>query len=161
MAADKSDCYTGGMEMGEIKVKAKLENSGDLFLFNRGELSKKKIRTLEIDAVVDTGAVMILLPQDLVERLGLRVVDKTIVTLANDRKVAMDIAGDLTLTVAGRRWSTDCLVGPPGCQALLGQLVLERLDLILDPLKQTITPRPESPYLPTLNMKQACLPVAT
>ena len=49
--------------------------------------------------------------------------------------------------------TTDCLVGPPGCEPLIGQIVLERLDLIAYSLKQTLTPRPESPYLPTLKLK--------
>ena len=31
---------------------------------------------------------------------------------------------------------------PPRCEPLVGQIILERLDLVLDPLKGTITPRP-------------------
>jgi len=30
---------------------------------------------------------------------------------------------------------------------------MESFDLICDPLKRTLTPRPESPFLPTLKMK--------
>jgi hypothetical protein len=48
---------------------------------------------------------------------------------------------------------TDCLVGPPRSEPLLGQLILERLDLVLDPAKQTVSPRPESPFLPSLKLK--------
>lgn len=143
------------MKMGEIRVKVLLENDGDLFMSAQGKLGKKKIRAAEIDAVVDTGAVMTLLPQDLVEKLGLRVLDKSIVILADERKVELDRAGTLMLTIAGRRMATDCLVGPPGSEALVGQLVLEALDLICDPARRTLTPRPESPYLPTLKMKAA------
>lgn len=105
--------------------------------------------------MVDTGAVVTLLPQELVEKLGLRSVGKTVVQLANDQRVELEVAEGLRVTLAGRTWSADCLVGPPGCTPLLGQLVLERLDLIVDPLRQKVTPRPESPYLPTLNLK-AC-----
>ena len=73
--------------------------------------------------MVDTGAVLLLLPQDLVEVLGLQIVERTVVVLA----------------------------GPIGCGILIGQVILERLDLICDPLKRTVTPRPESPYMPTLS----------
>jgi clan AA aspartic protease len=96
---------------------------------------------------------MMLLPQDLVENLGLDIAGKTIVTLADETKRELDVAKMITITIAGRQWETDCLVGPLGCEPLIGQLILERLDLILDPLKRTITPRPESPYLPTLKLK--------
>lgn len=83
---------------------------------------------------------MMLLPQDLVDNLGLRSLGKT-------------TAGIVDITIAGRSWKTDCLVGPPGCEPLIGQLILERLDLITDCAKRTVTPRPESPYRPTLKLK--------
>lgn len=139
--------------MGEIRVKVLLVNDCDLSLHRRGRLPKKKIRSAEIEAVVDTGAVMVLLPQDIVGRLGLNKFDKRIVILANDQKVEMEIAGPLSLTIGDRRMNTDCLVGPPGCEPLVGQLVMEALDLIADPTRRTLTPRPESPYLPTLKLK--------
>ena len=96
---------------------------------------------------------MVLLPQDVVEKLGLDITDSTVVTLANDEKIELDMAGDFVLTVCGRKWTTDCLVGPPLCEPLIGQLVLERLDLVLNPQKKTITVNPESPNLPHLKMK--------
>lgn len=48
-------------------------------------------------------------------------------------------------------------VGPPGCEPLLGQIVMESLDLIADPARRTLTPRPESPIEPTLKLKSAAL----
>ncbi|MCX5790254.1 MAG: retroviral-like aspartic protease family protein [Elusimicrobia bacterium] len=124
-----------------------------MLLNAEGRLEQAKVRRVETEAVVDTGAVMILLPQDLVEKLGLRKTQKAIVTLADDQKIELDRAGGLLVTIGDRQMSIDCLVGPPGCEPLLGQIVLESLDLIPDPLKRTITPRPDSPFLPTLKMK--------
>ncbi|MBI4376275.1 MAG: aspartyl protease family protein [Elusimicrobia bacterium] len=141
--------------MGEIRAKVHLENHDDRVLFKVGRIMEKEIRAKEIEAVVDTGAVMNLLPQDLVEALGLETIGRTVVTLANDQRIELNVAGHATLTVAGRSWLTDCLVGPPGCEILLGQLVMERLDLIVDPLRRTLTPRPESPYLPNLKLKSS------
>ena len=139
--------------MGEIKVKVHLENDGDVFMYKEKKIKKQEIRRVEIEALVDTGAVMMLLPQDVVEVLGLDKIDRAIVTLANEEKVELDVAGTVSLTLLNRKMKTDCLVGPPQCEPLIGQLVLERLDLILDPLKRTITARPESPYVPSLKLK--------
>jgi predicted aspartyl protease len=141
--------------MGEIRVKVKLQNSMDWQQCHEGRLPKSRVRSAVIDGVADTGAVEILLPQDLVDRLGLPIIGKVIVRLANDQKIELDKAGNLALTIAGRMMTLDCLVGPPGCEPLIGQLVMEGLDLIADPRKRTLTPRPESPYLPTLKMKPA------
>lgn len=137
--------------MGEVRTKVYLENSKDRVLaeVNKGH----QVRSTEVDALVDTGAVMTLLPQDLVEKLGLDVNGKVIVTLANDSKIELPRARMLSLIIGDRQMDTNCLVGPPGCEPLIGQLVLEQLDLIVDPLKKTLSPRPESPFLPSLKLK--------
>ncbi len=139
--------------MGEIRANVRLENEGDIILGEAGKLGRRKIRALDIDAVVDTGAVMTLLPQEVVEALGVKTRGSIIVQLANDQKIELPRTSGLRLTIAGREMITDCLIGPPGCEALIGQIVMERLDLIADPAKRTLTPRPESPFLPTLKLK--------
>lgn len=145
------------LTMGEIRAKVRLENRDDRVLFKAGHIKEKDIRVQEIEALVDTGAVLLLLPQDLVETLGLEKMGRVIVTLANEQKVEMDKAWGLSLTIAGRNMQTDCLVGPPGCESLIGQIVLEELDLIPDPVQRTLIPRPESPFLPTLKLKNVVL----
>jgi predicted aspartyl protease len=139
--------------MGEVRAKLILENQGDRVLAEAGHLESSRVRRIELEALVDTGAVMTLLPQDVVEALGLPLDGKIIVTLANEEKVELTRARLLSLTLGDRQMDTDCLVGPPQCEPLLGQLVLERLDLIVDPVKRTVTPRPESPFLPSLKLK--------
>jgi len=42
--------------MGEIRVRMRPENEGDLYLHDRRKLSRKKVRKAEIEAVVDAGA---------------------------------------------------------------------------------------------------------
>jgi len=128
--------------MGEVRAHVILENESDAWL-------KKAPRRIEIDALVDTGAVMTLIPQDVVEALGLPLD----VTLANEQKIELPRARFLSLTIGDRQMDTDCLVGPPECEPLIGQLVLERLDLIVDPGRQTLSPRPESPFRPSLKLK--------
>ena len=141
--------------MGEVRALVVLENGDDRGLARRGVIEPDKIRRVETDLLVDTGAVLVRLPQDMVEALGLGAMDKAVVTLANDEKVEMSIAGPLVLTALGRTMNTDCLVGPPRCEPLLGQVVLERLDLIVDPTRRRLTVRPESPFLPSLKAKSA------
>jgi predicted aspartyl protease len=139
--------------MGEVRARVRLENLGDRALYKAGHLAESDIRIQEIDAVVDTGSVVTLLSQDLVEALGLAGSGKIVLSLADDRRVEFEQAIGLSLTIAGREMGTDCVIGPPGCEPLIGQIVLERLDLIVDAAKKTLTVRPESPYLPTLKMK--------
>ena len=132
--------------MDEARTSAVLENGDDAALVRLGLLDPSAARRVEVELLVDTDAMNVLLPQEMVEALGL-------ITLADDRSVEMPFAGPLVFTTVGRTMITDCLVGPPRCEPLLGQVVLERLDLIVDPAKRRLTVRPESPFLPTLKAK--------
>ena len=62
--------------------------------------------------------------QELVATLGLKKSDRAIVSLANDEKIEMDIAGMISLTTQNRRMKTDCLNRPPFCELLIGQIIL-------------------------------------
>jgi predicted aspartyl protease len=139
--------------VGEVRASVVLENGDDRTLARLGTLGPGEVRRVDADVLVDTGAVLVLLPQDMVEALGLGAMDKAVVTLTNDQKVEMAIAGPLVLTALGRTMNTDCLVGPPRCEPLLGQVVLERLDLVVDSVNHRLTVRPESPFLPSLKAK--------
>ena len=139
--------------MGEITVDVELENPGDRALFERGYGQESEIRRSTVEAIVDTGAVMSMLPQNVVERIGVGVHGIAIVTYADERKEERPIAGPLTLRICNRVMSTDCIVGPPLSEPLVGQIVLEALDLIADCTNRILTPRPESPDYPLLKLK--------
>lgn len=138
---------------GEVRATVVLENERDRILADAGHLPVGSVRRCEIDALVDTGAVMVLLPADVVSALGLDIDGTVTALLANDTQVELPRARHLSLAVGDRQMDTDCLVGPPRSEPLLGQLVLERLDLIVDPGKRTLGVRPESPNSPTLKLK--------
>ena len=104
--------------------------------------------------LVDSGAVMLVLPQDLVETLGLSEVGKVIVTYADERKEERPVAGIVTVKVGNRLTSVNCVVGLPNSEPLLGQIVLEAMDLLVDCAQQKLVPRPESPFLPLLKVKE-------
>ena len=133
--------------MGEVKVKVELENYG------RSRAARDEVyalRTVDsgrerVDVIVDSGAMMLVLPQDLVEALGLATLRKAIVTYADERKEERNIAGVVAVKVAGREVETSCVVGPPGSEPLLGQIVLEEADLLIDCANQQLIPCPESP----------------
>ena len=145
----------GGGGMGEIAVNIELENPEDRGLFERGHGQESDIRRTSIEAIVDTGSVMPVLPRNVVERLGVRTRRTAIVTYADERKEERPVAGPLTIHVCNRFMSTDCVVGPPLGEALIGRIVLAALDLIADCTKRTLTPRPESPDYPLLKLKRS------
>ncbi len=63
------------------------------------------------------------------------------------------VAGPLYIEVVGRELVAECVVLPPAQDALIGQVVLESLDLIADCAKPVVYPRHGSLPYPVLNLK--------
>ena len=140
----------GDIEMGEIVVSIGLENFVDRSNVRRG-ISQEPVRRTRVDGIVDTGAVMLVLPQNVVERLGLEQLRTAVVTYADERKEERPVAGSVTIEVCDRFMVTECIVGPPLSEPLIGQVVLESLDLIADCSNRTLAPR--TPDYPSLKLK--------
>lgn len=138
---------------GEVKVELQLENAVDREIQLRGDIGADRVRLATVQAIADSGSVMLVLPQDVVEALGLRETRKAIVPYADERKQERPIAGIVTVRVGDRAMNLDCIVGPPNSEPLLGQIVLEAMDLLVDCTRGMLTPRPESPFLPLLKLK--------
>ena len=136
--------------MGEIVVSVGLENYVDRSNARSG-FRTEPVRRARVDGVVDTGAVMLVLPRNVVERLGLDPLRTAVVTYADERRDERPVAGPVAIEVCDRFMVTECVVGPPSSEALIGQIVLEGLDLIADCANRTLTPR--TPDYPTLKLK--------
>lgn len=139
--------------MGEVVVNLKLENATDREMVHRGLMKEEDVRSLTTRAVADSGAVMLVLPQDQVEALGLRELRKVIVKYADERKEERSVAGIVTVQVGNRSAEVPCVVGPPASEPLVGQVPLEMMDLLIDCGQRALVPRPESPILPLLNLR--------
>ena len=141
--------------MGEVVVDIALENYVDRVLSQEDRLPADAVRMHTMPALVDSGSVMLALPQDVTEKLGLKPVRKAVVTYADERKEERRIVAPVYLTVAGRSMVASAIAGPPLSEALVGQIVLEELDLLVDCQRQTLTPHPASPIYPSLKLKRA------
>jgi len=106
-----------------------------------------------VNGVVDTGAVMLVLPEDVVDGLGLRTQREVVVTYVNEYSEPRRVAGPVTVRIGNRFMIAECVIGPPSSEPLIGQIVLEALDLVADCGKQALAPRPESPDRPLLKLK--------
>ena len=134
--------------MSEIVVEVELENAGDRGLARRGYLREADVRRVTIHAAADTRATIPALPEDIVDRLGIRRDGSVRVEYADGRREVLPIAGPLTVRIGDRAAVSDCIVLPQGSDAQIGQIVMRQLDLIPDYANQTLGPRPESPDRP-------------
>ncbi|MBF0236295.1 MAG: clan AA aspartic protease [SAR324 cluster bacterium] len=124
--------------MGKLIVKAKLTNAGDVAVAERGFISKEQIRSVEINGLIDTGAVLVSLPENIVNELGLPVVDHRPVKYANGKVESRPIAGGLLIEIQGRTAETRCIVNTSTDVVLIGQIPLEEMDWMVHPAGQCL-----------------------
>src|SRR5687767_755324 len=148
-------CRTRRKNMGKVMNRIRLTNTTDMADAARGRLPADQVRTVEIEALVDTGAIMLALPADLVERLGFPVVEHRRVRLATGEVVPVPCVGDVRFEVLGRQMTCGAIVLPVGATPLIGQMQLEELDLIVDPKNREVHVNPASPDMPLLDLLRA------
>ena len=130
--------------MGEVKTKVKLFNSADANAAAEGRLSPEQVRVFEAEALVDTGAVRSCVPAPMLELLGIKPYDQVTVELADGRKTDVGIADGVRFEIMQRRSSDDALI--LGDEILIGQTLLEKMDLLVDCARQRLVPaHPEGP----------------
>ncbi len=128
----------------------KLSNETDRTDSERGRLDAEAIRSVEAEALVDTGAVTVAIPPDVAERLGAAVVGQQHVRYANGSTEGIDRVGPLRIEILGRDMVIDAVVIPGARYVIIGQIPLEMLDLIVDPRSRELRVNPEHPDAPEL-----------
>jgi len=139
------------MPMGEIRVKVLLTNSMDEALHRRKKLKKSQIRRYEADALVDTGAIRSVIPAHVMERLGVLASGQRVAEYADGRKETVGLTEPILFEILGRNTQDEALV--LGDEVLIGQTVLEKLDLLADCANHRIVPNPAHPDQPVSKVK--------
>lgn len=136
----------GANGVGRFSVNVEIANNGDLELMYRGLLPADEVRRETISGVVDSGAAMLVLPELVVKRLGLRLGDHVQVRYADGRRARRREAKGASIKLLGREDTFSAVVEPKRENALIGAIVLEALDLLVDCRAQRLVPRdPRSP----------------
>jgi predicted aspartyl protease len=131
----------GANGMGRFSVEIEVANNDDLALARRGLLPGDQVRRQTISGVVDSGAAKLELPQAVVKQLGLILGDKIKVRYADGRRAQRREAEGAYVKLLGRHGTFTAIVEPKRKTALIGAIVLEDLDLLVDCQRQRVVPR--------------------
>jgi clan AA aspartic protease len=123
-------------------VKVKIANFVDIQNAKAGLLREDQIRQVEVEALVDTGAISMAIPADVAEQLGAPIVGTQSVRVADRRSLTVQRVGGLRIEVLGRDMFGESFVLPRGATPLLGVVQLEMLDLVVVPKTQEVIPNP-------------------
>jgi len=122
--------------MGLVTAKISLKNPRE-----------KKLKILEENALVDSGAVHLCIPEHIKIQLKLEEIDKKEVTLADGSKKLVPYVGPIEIRYKNRVGFSGALV--MGDQVLLGAIPMEDMDLIVIPGKRVLDVNPDSPNVAT------------
>ncbi len=128
----------GAKDVGRIIVEIEVANYGDLTLAERGLLRADQVRREVIQGVVDSGATKLVLPEEVVKRLGLPMGATVMVRYADGREAKRKGAEGVYLQLLGRHGNFRAVVEPKRKTALVGAIVLEDLDLLVDCVAQQV-----------------------
>jgi predicted aspartyl protease len=128
--------------MGKVLAAAKIENLEDVYKVYQGGISEGEIRSVDVsNALVDTGATLLSMPSRLIRQLGLYPV-RLRRALTSAGPLAVQVYSAVRLTIQGRECVTDVSEVPDDCPVLIGQIPLELLDFVVDPVGQRLIGNP-------------------
>jgi clan AA aspartic protease len=125
--------------MSQLYVPVILRNAREYVLARHGHLAADQVHTYESQhALIDTGALHVVLPPHVAEQLGLLLMGSTGATMADGRLVEGEMSEPVTIELFQRQLSINAII--LGETILLGALVLEGLDLAVDCARGKLMP---------------------
>ena len=123
-------------------------------VFAELELSNPRRTDFEpvrVNALVDTGALMLCIPEHVARQLDLQTESVREVSVADGRTATVPYVGPVTVAF-GKRF---CYVGALviGDEVLLGAVPMEDMDLVVNPARRELTVDPASPNVPHARVK--------
>jgi len=125
-----------GAKMGIVNTKVLLINPRD-----------GQERSMEVEALADTGSVHLVIPEHVQHQLGLAVLELRKVTLADGSIRSVPYVGPIQIRFKNRSGFGGALV--MGQQVLFGAIPMEDMDLVVSPRDRTIDVNPNSPNFAT------------
>jgi predicted aspartyl protease len=128
--------------MGRVIAAGTLQNLADLYKVLDNSLPADGVRAIDFnDALVDTGATFLSLPARYIKQLGLFPMETRRLRTTNGVRQA-DIYSNVRLTVQQRHCDVPVAEVSDDCPILIGQIPLEILDFVVDPVGQRLIGNP-------------------
>ncbi|MDR3053973.1 MAG: clan AA aspartic protease [Zoogloeaceae bacterium] len=108
--------------------------------------SKKNLEEIDANALVDTGALHLCIPEHVAIQLQLEDCETREVILADGKRLQVRYVYPVRIELLNRKCVTGALV--LGNQVILGAIPMEDMDLIIEPAKMRVSVNPQAPNIP-------------
>ena len=133
--------------MGLVYADIELVSTDDLALHRRGYLPEEDVKRMRVTALVDTGAYMLFINDNIRQQLDLPFIEEQTMRLADDSERRVEIVGPVDVKFENRSTTVRAAVLPGDAEPLLGAIPLEDMDVVIDPKQQRLLVNPETPYI--------------
>jgi clan AA aspartic protease len=138
--------------MGLTYAEITLVNVIDLELARRGTIKESEVRKVPIRALVDSGALTLVINEATRKKLGMEPSSQKIVRTADGGMHFVPVIKGVNVQFLDRDTTCDAWVTANGPDCLLGAIPIEGLDVVIDLNKQELIPNPENPDGPVYIM---------
>jgi clan AA aspartic protease len=124
--------------MGNVHATITLKNVKDMGFASGGYIKEENIRSVTVNALVDTGAMTICITEEIREKLGLEIVETRYARIANGERVSCQVTEPVEIRWKNRHSTCKTVVIPGAEIILLGVIPLEDMDLTVNPVSQEL-----------------------
>ena len=124
--------------MGTVYAEITLKNAYEEGKALEGLIKAEDVRTATVTAIVDTGAMSLVITEDLRQKLGLSIRGEKPVLIANGQRVLSKLTEGVEVHWKNRITTVRAVVIPGAAAVLLGAIPLEDMDLIVNPVTQEL-----------------------
>lgn len=139
--------------MGLVYADIELINSGDLEMVRRNLMDVDEVKRIHVNILVDSGAIMLCINENIQEQLKLPVVEKRKAQLANGHIFECDVVAPVEIRFKNRQTTCRAMVLPDDTEPLLGAIPLEDMDVLIHPQRQELIVNPDHPYFAQMKLK--------
>ena len=124
--------------MGYVYANITLKNAGDVIDVMRGYIGEKDIRRINVRAMVDTGALSLIISEDIRKALGLELHGMRPVAMADQTIKTCNATEPVEIHWENRTSIIPAVVLEDATEVLLGAIPLQDMDLIVDPARHQL-----------------------
>lgn len=139
--------------MGFVYAEIELINSGDIELARRNIIGQEEIKRIYVNMLVDSGAYNLCINESIQAQLELPFIEKRKAEMANGSIEEFDVVGPVEVRFKNRSTTCRAMVLNGSCEALLGAIPLEDMDVIIHPQRQELIVNPEHPNFAQMKVK--------
>jgi predicted aspartyl protease len=138
--------------MGTVYAEIELINGRDHELAKTHHIGEDEVRRITVTGLVDSGAMMLCINENIQEYLQIPVTGSKKAQLANREIINCPIVSPVEFRFKNRSTTCRAMVLPGDSEILIGVIPLEDIDVVIDQVHRELIVHPDRPDIPLVRI---------